>query len=58
MYTSERLEIALRDADSDLNAEQIVDEIFRSVNQFALGAEQYDDMTVVVLKVNGKGEVI
>lgn len=54
VYTSERLESVLRKVDPGLSASQIADEIFRDVNEFTGGADQYDDMTVVVLKVNGK----
>jgi ligand-binding sensor domain-containing protein/serine phosphatase RsbU (regulator of sigma subunit) len=55
MYTSELLESMLRRADPGLSANQLVDEIFRDVDRFTGGADQYDDMTVVVLKVEGKG---
>ncbi len=55
VYTSKRLESMLRKADPGLSANQLVDEIFRDVDRFTGGADQYDDMTVVVLKVRGKG---
>jgi ligand-binding sensor domain-containing protein/serine phosphatase RsbU (regulator of sigma subunit) len=55
MYTSKRLGSMLRKADPGLSANQLVDEIFKDVDRFTGGADQYDDMTVVVLKVKGKG---
>ena len=58
MYTSESLEDMLRKADPELSASQLVDEIFRDVDRFTGGAAQFDDMTVVVLKVNEEEEVI
>ncbi|MFC1719238.1 PP2C family protein-serine/threonine phosphatase, partial [Candidatus Poribacteria bacterium] len=58
MYTTERLENILREADPELSADQLVDEIFRDAESFTGGAPQFDDMTVVVLKVNGREEVI
>lgn len=53
-YTPERLENMLRNADIRLSAKQLVDEIFKDVSRFTGKADQYDDMTVLVLKVNGR----
>ena len=55
MYLIDRLEAAFRKADPGLSASQMVDEIFRDVDAFAGEEAQYDDMTVVVLKVSEGG---
>lgn len=38
-----------------LDPEALCDEIFESVREFADGAEQHDDMTMIVLKVDERG---
>lgn len=50
-YASESLEKRLERTDLRLNASQIASEIMGDIETFAGGAEQFDDMTLVVLKV-------
>ncbi|MCZ6679071.1 MAG: SpoIIE family protein phosphatase [Candidatus Poribacteria bacterium] len=57
MYGFEGLEETVRKAAHGLSATQFVDHILKDVEMFRGSADQYDDMTVVILKVNGKKEV-
>jgi sigma-B regulation protein RsbU (phosphoserine phosphatase) len=50
MYGGERLEHAVMHIDSKMGAEEIIGVISHDVADFAGTAEQYDDMTVVVVK--------
>ncbi len=50
MYESERLEQAVTQVDSTMNAEEIIEAILGDVADFVGSAEQYDDITVVVVK--------
>jgi len=50
MYGMERLQQVVTHIDSALNAEEIIETILQNVADFAGTAEQYDDMTVVVVK--------
>jgi len=55
MYKTERLEDVLRKVDPGLSPAQIADKIFKDVYAFIGEEPQEDDMTIVVLKFNGKG---
>jgi sigma-B regulation protein RsbU (phosphoserine phosphatase) len=50
MYGTERLLSLVTDMDPAASAEDFIQAILQDVAQFAGSAEQYDDMTVVVLK--------
>jgi ligand-binding sensor domain-containing protein len=50
MYGTERLEEAVTHIDSTASAEEIIKAILQDVADFVGTAEQYDDMTVVVMK--------
>jgi serine phosphatase RsbU (regulator of sigma subunit) len=50
MYGFERLKQSLTYMDSAMDAERITEAILRHIYDFAGFAQQYDDMTVVVLK--------
>ena len=50
MYGAERLEQIVTHIDSRTNAEEIIESILQDVADFVGDAEQYDDMTVVVVK--------
>jgi len=50
MYGAERLEQVMMDMDSTMDAEGIIETVLRNVSDFVGTAEQYDDMTVVVVK--------
>jgi len=50
MYGTERLVNLVAGMDSAASAEDAIEAIFRDVAQFVGDAEQYDDMTVVVVK--------
>jgi hypothetical protein len=50
-YGEERLAQALRAMDPQWSAEQILEELFRSVRDFVGKGKQHDDMTLVVVKV-------
>jgi serine phosphatase RsbU (regulator of sigma subunit) len=43
--------IAEAQAHADLNAEELLQRLFRAVDAFAVGAPQHDDMTIVVLRL-------
>jgi len=43
--------IAEAQAHSDLNAEELLQSLFRAADAFAAGAPQHDDMTIVVLRL-------
>lgn len=53
LYGEDRLCLCVEDH-AELEPDALCDEIFESVREFADGAEQHDDMTMIVLKV-GKG---
>jgi len=50
MYGTERLEQLITRINSTMNGEEIIETILQDVADFVGGAEQYDDMTVVVVK--------
>jgi len=50
LYGEDRLCLCVEDH-ADLEPDALCDEIFESVREFADGAEQHDDMTMIVLKV-------
>jgi serine phosphatase RsbU (regulator of sigma subunit) len=50
MYETERLEQAIMRIDSAMSSEKIMEAIIQDVTDFAGTAEQYDDMTMVVVK--------
>jgi len=50
MYGTERLEQLTTHINSTMNCEEIIETILQDVADFVGNAEQYDDMTVVVLK--------
>lgn len=52
VYSFERLEEVIRNTLPGLSASQFVAEILKDVETFVGKADQYDDMTIVVLKVN------
>ena len=53
LYGEDRLCLCVEEH-ADLEPDALCDEIFESVREFADGAEQHDDMTMIVLKV-GQG---
>lgn len=55
LYGEDRLCLCVEEH-AELEPDALCDEIFESVREFADGAEQHDDMTMIVLKV-GKGAV-
>lgn len=50
LYGEDRLCLCVEEH-ADLDPEALCDEIFESVHEFADGAEQHDDMTMIVLKM-------
>jgi len=50
MYGTERLEQVIKHINSTMNAGEIIDTILGDVADFVGAAEQYDDLTVVVVK--------
>ena len=50
LYGEDRLCLCVEEH-SDLEPDALCDEVFESVREFADGAEQHDDMTMIVLKV-------
>jgi serine phosphatase RsbU (regulator of sigma subunit) len=44
--------IAEAKAHADLNAEELLQRLFRAADAFAAGASQHDDMTLVVLRLS------
>ncbi len=50
MYETHRLMRVLSRLDSDMKAAEIMEAIFQDVDDFVSKTEQYDDMTVVVVK--------
>ena len=52
MYKMNRLVDALNEA-KDKTPEEIAVSVRQSVNEFANGADQYDDLTMLCLKYNG-----
>jgi len=50
MYGTERLERFVASMDSRMNAGEIIQAILQDVSRFVESAEQYDDMTIVVVK--------
>jgi sigma-B regulation protein RsbU (phosphoserine phosphatase) len=51
LYGEDRLCLCVEDH-AELEPDALCDEIFESVREFADGAEQHDDMTMIVLKVS------
>jgi serine phosphatase RsbU (regulator of sigma subunit)/sugar lactone lactonase YvrE len=54
MYGTERLEQLITQIDSTMNGEEMIKTILQDVAAFVGEAEQYDDMTVVVVKRNSR----
>jgi serine phosphatase RsbU (regulator of sigma subunit)/ligand-binding sensor domain-containing protein len=52
-FGQERLESTLAELPASLNAEEIVNAMFREVAKFTGAVRQYDDMTVVVVRAGG-----
>ena len=50
MYGTERLEKALSGIDSAMSSNEIIDAILKDVTDFTGTAEQYDDITIVVIR--------
>ena len=50
MYGTERLKSVLAEAPQHLSAEEIIQHIFKDIQAFVQTAEQYDDITIVVVK--------
>ena len=50
MYDTERLKSVIAEAPQHLNAEEIVEYIFEDIQAFVQTAEQYDDITIVVVR--------
>jgi len=50
MYGTERLEQVIMQINPTMNAQQIIKNIWQDVSDFVGSTEQYDDMTVVVVK--------
>ena len=50
MYGTERLKSVLVEAPEHLNAEELIASIFKDIEAFVQTAEQYDDITIVVVK--------
>ena len=57
LYGEDRLCLCVEDH-ADLEPDALCDEIFESVREFADGAEQHDDMTMIVLKVGKDAPVL
>jgi sigma-B regulation protein RsbU (phosphoserine phosphatase) len=45
-----RMMVAIQQCDN-MNADQLMQQIFTDADQFVAGAKQHDDMTVVILRV-------
>ena len=50
MYGTERLKSVLAEAPQHLSAEEIIEYIFNDIQDFVQTAEQYDDITIVVVR--------
>ena len=50
MYDTERLEQIMKRMNSTMSSEKVIEAILQDVSDFAGSSEQYDDMTVVVVK--------
>jgi len=50
MYSTERFQQFLAGMDSSMGAERVIEAILQDVSRFVGAAEQYDDMTIVVVK--------
>ena len=50
MYGTERLKSVLAEAPQHLSAEEIIECIFNDIQDFVQTAEQYDDITIVVVR--------
>ncbi len=57
LYGEDRLCLCVEDH-AALEPDALCDEIFESVREFAEGAEQHDDMTMIVLKVDSDAAVL
>ncbi len=55
LYGEDRLCLCVEEH-AALDPDALCDEIFESVREFADGAEQHDDMTMIVLKVDARGQ--
>ena len=50
LFGFERLESVIQGS-TDLSAQELLDKILDQVNTFAAGADQHDDITVIIIKV-------
>ena len=50
MYGTERLKSVIAEAPQDLSAEELIAYIFKDIQEFVQTAEQYDDITIVVVR--------
>jgi sigma-B regulation protein RsbU (phosphoserine phosphatase) len=50
MYGTERLEQVVKNMDSTTDAEGVIEIVLQDVAHFVRNVEQYDDMTIVVVK--------
>ncbi|MCG9134530.1 serine/threonine-protein phosphatase, partial [Candidatus Poribacteria bacterium] len=50
MYGTERLKSVLAEAPQHLSAEELIAYIFEDIQAFVQTAEQYDDITIVVVR--------
>ena len=50
LFGFERLETAIQNS-TDLSAQELLDKILNQVNTFAAGADQHDDITVIIMKM-------
>ena len=50
MYGTERLKSVLTEAPEHLNAEELIAYIFKDIQAFVQEAEQYDDITIVIVR--------
>ena len=55
MFGEERLITALNQ-DTELSPEELIRRVYDAVNQFAGGADQFDDITMLCMKYYGKKE--
>jgi phosphoserine phosphatase RsbU/P len=53
-WGEERMLTAARQAERNASAEEILRTIFRAADQFTAGAEQHDDMTLLIMKLSSR----
>lgn len=51
MYGYKRIETVLQNITSETTAQDVIDRLLEDVKKFTSGAEQYDDMTLIVVRV-------